>query len=134
MLRVSGGDTSVTVFVIKYAMPHHETAESMRVHPVGALQPVSALFSRIDDDHGNRRGLGRISARLITESASSADPAESALRRELHPLRFAEAHRIRSRDARAIGRRAGDRDRPRIDDISFLQRIFSTASIAGLDS
>jgi hypothetical protein len=73
------------------------------------------------------RGVRPVITRTVMQSAS-------VIRREPQPVRVAEAQRIRSCDARAIGRRAGDRDRPRIDDISFLQRIFSTATIAGLDS
>ena len=53
---VSGGDGWVTVFVTNYAMPRREiAAESVRVRLVGARRPVSALLSRIDEDHANPR-------------------------------------------------------------------------------
>ena len=46
----------MTVFVTNYAMPRHEiAAEAVRVRLVGARRPVSALLSRIDEDHANPR-------------------------------------------------------------------------------
>jgi xylan 1,4-beta-xylosidase len=91
-VRVSGGDSCVTVFVTNYAMPRHEIAtESVRVRLVGAPRPVSSLLSRIDEDHANPRrawqdiGEPDYPSPRQVESLHTA----SALRPEPHRLRVA---------------------------------------------
>ena len=90
---VSGGDGCVTVFVTNYAMPRHEiAAESVRVRLVGARRPVSALLSRIDEDHANPRRAWQEMGEPDYPSPRQVETlhAASALRPEVHPLRVAE--------------------------------------------
>ena len=90
---VSGGDGCVTVFVTNYAMPRHKiAAESVRVRLVGARRPVSALLSRIDEDHANPRRAWQEMGEPDYPSPPQVETlhAASALRPQVHPLRVAE--------------------------------------------
>lgn len=92
-LHLSGGEGFVTAFATNHAMPRHDIAtETLRVRLSGVadgVRPVSALLSRIDDDHANPK-------RAWTAMGAPSYPsprqlqvlhAASALRPEVHPLR-----------------------------------------------
>lgn len=92
-VRVSEGDNSVTVFVTNYAMPRHEIAtESVQVRLLGAPRPLSALLSRIDDEHANPRRAWQEMGEpdYLSPRQVEALHVASALRPEPHPLRVAE--------------------------------------------
>ena len=92
-VRVSGGDHCVTVFATNYAMPRHEIAtESVRIRLAGAPRPVSALLSRIDDDHANPRRAWQDMGEPDYPSPRQVEAlhAASALRPQIHPLRVTE--------------------------------------------
>ncbi len=90
---VSGGDGCATVVVIDSAMPRHEiAAESVRVRLVGARRPVSALLSRIDEDHVNPRRAWQEMGEPNYPNPRQVEALHtaSALRPQVHPLRVAE--------------------------------------------
>jgi len=94
-VRVSGGDNCVTVFVTNYAMPRHEIAtESVRVRLVGVPRPISALLSRIDDDHANPRRAWQDIGEPDYPSPRQVEAlhAASELCPEPYPLRVVEGH------------------------------------------
>ncbi len=86
---VSGGDDCVTVFITNYAMPRHEIAsEAVRVRITGAARPLSAMLSRIDEDHANPQRAWKEMGQPDHPSQRQVDTlyAESALRPAPHPL------------------------------------------------
>lgn len=92
-VRIAGGDQCVTAFVTNYAMPRHPVAsESVHVLLANAAQPLSALLSRIDEDHANPRRawqeLGQPDS--LSSHQVQALHAASALRTEPHPVRAAD--------------------------------------------
>ena len=92
---VSGGDSCVTVFVTNYAMPRHQIAtESVRVRLAGAQRPLSAMLSRIDDDHVNPRRAWEEMGEPNYPNPHQVEAmhAASALRPQAHPLCVAEDH------------------------------------------
>ena len=92
-VRVSGGDGCVTVFLTNYAMPRHKIApESVRVRLVGAPPPVSALLSRIDEDHANPRRAWQDMGEpdYLSPRQVEALHAASTLSPQPHPLRVTE--------------------------------------------
>ena len=90
---VSGGDGAVTVFITNYAMPRHAiAAQSVRVRLLRAPRPLSALLSRIDEDHVDP---GRAWQEMGEPNYPSPRQVEtlhaaSALRPQVHPLRVTE--------------------------------------------
>ena len=95
-VRVSGGDRCVTVFVTNYAMPRHRIAtEALCLRLTGlkpVQRPVSALLSRIDDDHANPKRAWVAMGEPTYPSPRQLQVlhAASALRPVTHPLRTAE--------------------------------------------
>lgn len=92
-LHVSSGEGFVTAFVTNHAMPHHYIAtEALRVRLTGlpdTSRPVSALLSRIDDDHANPRRAWAAMGQPTYPSPRQLQVlhAASALRPKPHPLR-----------------------------------------------
>ena len=92
-VRVSGGERKATIFVTNYAMPRHEIAtESVRVRLADAPRALSALLSRIDEDHANPRRAWQEMGEPAYPRARQVENllAASALRPQVHPLRVAE--------------------------------------------
>ena len=95
-LHVAGGEGFVTAFVTNHAMPrHHIATEMLRVRLTGvpaASRPVSALLSRIDEDHANPKRAWAAMGEPTYPSPRQLEVlhAASALRPEVHPLRSGE--------------------------------------------
>lgn len=90
---VCGAADSVTVFVTNHAMPRHEIhSELVRIQLDGATPPLSAMLSRIDDDHANPRRAWEAMGRPDYPSPSqiASLQAASALRPVPHSIRWDE--------------------------------------------
>lgn len=81
----------MTVFVTNYAMPRHPIAsEAVRMRLSGVSRPLSALLSRIDEDHANPRRAWQDMGEPDYPSPRQVESLHSASTLRSEPLRVAE--------------------------------------------
>ncbi|MDZ4857977.1 MAG: beta-xylosidase [Candidatus Hydrogenedentes bacterium] len=92
-VRVSGSEDCAVIFITNYAMPRHRiVSEPVRIQLRGARPPVSALLSRIDDDHANPKRAWQEMGEPEYPKPREVEAlyAASALRPEPHPFRVGQ--------------------------------------------